>query len=64
VLLEVNAAYTLSASLPSDHMPPSESRKSRNCDATEPNRVGDPKITASAQSMSSPVACGRSLVAS
>src|ERR1700730_11010763 len=64
VLDDVKPAYTLSASLPSAHSPPSESRKLRNCDATEPNRVGEPKITASAQTMSSPVAVGKSLVAS
>jgi len=36
----------------------------RNCELGEPKRVGLPKITASAQTMSSPVASGRSLVAS
>jgi hypothetical protein len=38
--------------------------KVRNCELGEPNRVGVPKITASAQTMSSPVAGGRSFVAS
>jgi hypothetical protein len=37
--------------------------KARNWLAGEPNRVGEPKITASAQTMSSPLAAGRSLVA-
>ena len=38
--------------------------KVRNCELGEPNRSGEPKITASDQTMSSPVAAGRSLVAS
>jgi hypothetical protein len=37
--------------------------KVRKGAAGEPNRVGEPKITASAQTMSSPVAAGKSLVA-
>src|SRR5208337_4642204 len=62
VFEDVKPAYTLSASLPSAHSPPSESRKVRNCAAGEPKRVGEPKITASAHTMSSAVTAGRSLV--
>ncbi|OAR20941.1 hypothetical protein A8144_08450 [Mycobacterium leprae 3125609] len=40
VLDDVKAECTLSASLPSAHSPYSESRKLHNCDAGEPNQVG------------------------
>jgi len=58
---EVNPAYTLSASWPLAQRPPSESIYMRNGAAGEPNRVGEPKMTASAHTMSAPGCRGQIL---